>query len=93
MRVHRRGPKLPACVTIFFAESSYDCRVKFVFKDLNPSVQALGGIVRQDCYLSLREDLPVIDLLIDVMHCAPGYLFARHERLLPRFEARELRQK
>src|SRR5215469_18567987 len=84
--------RLSACCSICFTEFSYDRRVEFVFEDLNPSVHGLRSVVRQNFYLSLCKDLPVINFLIDVMHCAPGHPFTSGEGLLPRCKAWKLRQ-
>src|SRR5436189_1884483 len=56
-------------------------------------MQALRGVVRQNSYLSLCKDLPVIDPFVDVVHRAAGHSFARGESLFPRFESWEFRQK
>src|ERR1700757_2523186 len=64
-----------------------------MLEDLNPSMQALGRVVRQNSYLSLCKDLPVIDPLVDVVHRAACHYFARNESLFPRFKSWELRQK
>src|SRR5437764_13849579 len=56
-------------------------------------MQALRGLVRQNFYLLLCEDLPVINPIVDVVHCAARHCFARDESLFPRFKSWELRQK
>src|SRR6266481_2650664 len=56
-------------------------------------MQAIRGVVRQNSYLFLREDLPLIDPFVDVVHRAAGHSFARDESLFPRFESWEFRQK
>src|SRR5919106_3557551 len=64
-----------------------------MLKDLNTSMQALRGVVRQNSYLFLCEDLPVINPVVDVVHGTAGYSFARNESLFPSFKPREFRQK
>ena len=64
-----------------------------MLKYLNPSMQALCGVVRQNSDLSLCKDLPVIDPFVDVVHRAAGHCFARDESLFPRFKSWEFRQK
>src|SRR5215510_6116612 len=51
-------------------------------------MQACRSIVRQNSYLLLCKDFPVIDLFVDVMHRAAGHGFACNESLFPRFESR-----
>ena len=66
-----------------FAEFGDNGWVKFVLKDLNPSMQALRSVVRQNSHLFLREDSPVIDLFVDVVHRATGHCLASDESLFP----------
>src|SRR5215813_2620215 len=56
-------------------------------------MQSLRGVVRQNSYLLLCEDLPVINPFVDVVHRAAGHSFASHESLFPRFKSWEIRQK
>ena len=56
-------------------------------------MQSFRRIGRQNGYLSLRDNLPVIDLFIEIVHSAASHLFACRERLFPRFEPREFWQK
>src|SRR4029450_9417029 len=56
-------------------------------------MQALGRVVRQNSYLALCKDLPVIDAFVDVVHRAAGHSFAGDESLFPRFKSWEFRQK
>src|SRR6266849_10308304 len=56
-------------------------------------MQALRRVVRQNSYLSLCKDLPVINPFVDVVYRAAGHGFARDESLFPRFKSWEFRQK
>ncbi len=56
-------------------------------------MQVLRSLVRQDCHLSLGEDLPVIDRCVDVVNCAAGHCFASDKGLLPSLESWKFRQK
>ena len=56
-------------------------------------MQTFRRIVRQDRYLPLRNDLPVIDFFINIMDGAASHRFAGRESLFPCFEARKFRQK
>src|SRR5436190_23549874 len=55
-------------------------------------MQALRGLVRQNFYLLLCEDLPVINPIVDVVQRAARHCFARDESLFPCFTSWELRQ-
>ena len=59
---------------MFFAEFSDYRRVQLVFGDLNSFMQTFRRIGRQNGYLSLRDNLPVIDLFIEIVHSAASHL-------------------
>src|SRR5215211_6647688 len=56
-------------------------------------MQTLRRVVRQNSYLFLCKNLPVIDPFVDVMHRAAGHCFTRNKSLFPRFKAWEFWQK
>jgi len=58
-----------------------------VFGDLDSRVQTFGRVVRQNRDITLRDDVPMIYFVVDVMHRATGNGLARIERLLPRFQS------
>ena len=60
-----------------------------MFRDLNPRVQGFGCVVRQNWDFSLRDDVSVINLFVDVVNGAPGNRLSRGQRLFPRFETRK----
>src|SRR5882762_2521174 len=85
--------QLKICCGVFLTKFS-DCRrVQLVFSHLNPGMETFGRIVRQDRYLLLSDDSPVINFLIDIMHRAARHGFASCESLFPRFQSRKFWQK
>src|SRR5256885_16914290 len=78
---------------VFRAEAPNHLWVEITLRDLDPLVQAFRGVVRHNRDFALRDDLPVIDLIVDMMDRAAGYLLAGGQRLLPRFQTSELWQK
>jgi len=63
-----------------------------VFCNLNSSMEALRGIVRQNPYLALSDNVAVIDFFIDEVNGAAGHTFAGDKRLFPSFESGKLWQ-
>src|SRR5207248_2073783 len=66
--------------------------IQFVFCELNSGVESFRGVVRQNWYFSLRDDVSVIDFFVDVMNRTTGDILPRLERLFPSFQSRKLRQ-
>ena len=64
-----------------FDKSADYFRIEFPFGNLDSGVQCFGVVVRQNWNFTLRDDRPVIDLLIDEMDGATRDFFARSKRL------------
>src|SRR4029077_2678338 len=67
--------------------------VKNVFYFLDTCVQRLRRVVAHHRDLALRNDVAVIDLLVDVVNGHPCPFLVSRKRLFPCFQAWELRQK
>ena len=67
--------------------------IQFVLGNLNPSMESLRGVVGQNRHFALRDDIAMIDFLIDVVDGAAGQHFPGLQRLFPRFESWKFWQK
>src|SRR6266704_3863146 len=61
--------------------------------NLNTSMESSRRVVRQNRLLTLRDNIAMINLLIDIVNCATGRLFPGHQRLFPCFEPGKFGQK
>jgi hypothetical protein len=67
--------------------------IQFVLCNLNPRMESVRGVVSQNRHFALRDDIAMIDFLVDIVDGAAGQSFPGLQRLSPRFESWKFWQK
>ena len=75
------------------AKSADHLSVQIVLSDLDASMKSLGCVVRHYRDFALRNDVAMINLLVDIMDGTAGLFLTGLERLFPGKKSRKLRQK
>src|SRR2546423_7546783 len=79
--------KRSAVSSCFTAKPRDYLGIQCVFRYLNSRVQTFRRVVRQNLHFTLRNDVAVVDFLVDVMDGAAGDTFPGGESLFPRFQS------